>query len=42
MVAPALLFAGISIEDMVVVAVLSVSRRVHGRPRARQIWIGQA
>ena len=36
------LFAGTNIDDMVVLAVLNVSRRADGRPKAWQIWIGQA
>jgi cadmium resistance protein CadD (predicted permease) len=37
----AALFAGTNIDDMVVLAVLNVSSRVDGRPRAWQIWAGQ-
>ncbi len=36
------LFAGTNIDDMVVLAVLNVSRSADGRPKAWQIWTGQA
>jgi cadmium resistance protein CadD (predicted permease) len=35
------LFAGTNIDDLVVLAVLNVSARAHGRPRPWQIWLGQ-
>src|SRR5690242_14818370 len=35
------LFAGTSIDDMVVLAVLNVSSRADGRPARWQIWAGQ-
>ena len=35
------LFVGTNIDDMVVLAVLNVSSRVDGRPKASQIWVGQ-
>jgi cadmium resistance protein CadD (predicted permease) len=36
------LFAGTNVDDMVVLAVLNVSHRTDGRPKAWQIWTGQA
>lgn len=35
------LFVGTNIDDMVVLAVLNVSSRADGRPKAWQIWAGQ-
>ena len=39
--AAAVLFAGTNVDDLVVLGLLNVSRRVGGRPAAWQIWLGQ-
>ena len=35
------LFAGTNVDDLVVLAILNVSSRAEGRPRAWEIWTGQ-
>lgn len=35
------LFAGTNVDDLIVLAMLSASRRATGRPRRREIWAGQ-